>query len=491
MNWNNIATKGKIMLADQCQRACYLRINNPELRTPISESQQAIIDKGVEIGILARQLFPGGIDLSQGNKVFGADLLHDTRLALSKENAVLYEAAFLSKGGIYCQADVIVKNGNHIDLYEVKSGTSRKPEYITDAVIQHHTITKFGYTVTPHLVYINRDYIRGQELDLNELFIIDDVALDVEDEHANLMSSIIKFRQIQKVKTAPAAIVGEKCFKPMECPFKEACWSEHVPENSVFTIGGIRKKKAEELFHSGIKQIADILPKHKLSPAQMIQVRAVQTGIPYINREFIKFREPYYDLSKLHYFMDFESVMYTPPRFIEAQAYDHTCFQFSIIKGTYGNYERIEYLAKPGTDCRFEFITKLIKAIGTEGNIYVYNLAFEKTRLLESGEFFNMQEILAPILLRLVDVMEFFRKNYIYFPEQNGSYSLKTILPILVPAMSYKDLVINNGSKAMAAYEKMGDLSLEEQAVVRQQLLDYCFMDVACLPEIIKAIYKL
>lgn len=491
MNWKYIVTKSKVAHVQRCPRAAYFSLKHPELASPISDSQQAIIEKGHEIGILARQLFPGGIDLTQGNKVFGANLLHDTRLALTNENITLYEAAFLTTGGMYCQADILVKEGNNIKLYEVKSATSRKEEYILDVTVQHYIISKYGFTVEPHVIYINREYERGDSLDLKEFFLIDDVSMLVDDEHSNLMNTLLKLKQIQALKSIPPARVGEKCFKPTECPFKEHCWKENVSENSVFTIGGIRKKKAEEMYHSGLQHINDIKSFRQLSKSQAVQVRAFQTGIPHVNRGYIQSRLQDYDLSKLHYVMDFESVIYTPPRFLHARAYDHTCFQFSILKGTYGNYERIEYLAAPGTDCRLEFSTELIKALGYSGKIYVYNQAFEKTRMTELGNLFSLQEPILSILDRIVDVMEFFRSNHVYFPEQKGSYSLKTILPILVLEMSYKDLAINNGSKAMAAYEKMGDLSLEEQIIVRQQLLDYCFMDVAALPEIIKSIFNL
>lgn len=258
MNRKNIITKVVLALAERCATAFYYESNSPQYRTTIAESEQSIIDKGTEIGLLARQLFPNGIDVTQGGKVTGANLLNNTKKALFNKNAVLYEAAFLSKNGLYCRADILVKQGNTIRLYEVKSTTSRKEEQIFDVGVQDYIISKCGFKVEPHLIYINRDYVRDGELNLKELFKIEDVSSDVEDIHENILNSIATAKQLQTQKQLPTAIVGQKCFWPRECPFKEHCWKINVPENSVFTIGGIRKKKAEELFHSGIKLITDV-----------------------------------------------------------------------------------------------------------------------------------------------------------------------------------------------------------------------------------------
>jgi hypothetical protein len=60
----------------------------------------------------------------------------------------------------------------------------------------------------------------------------------------------------------------------------------------------------------------------------------------------------------------------------------------------------------------------------------------------------------------------------------NGSYSLKSVLPVLVPEMTYDGLEISDGAMASEAYFTMGELSdPAELARLRKALLEYCRQD--------------
>jgi len=47
----------------QCHKYLWLEKNRPELKDPISESQEAVFQSGTDVGMLAHDLFPGGIEI--------------------------------------------------------------------------------------------------------------------------------------------------------------------------------------------------------------------------------------------------------------------------------------------------------------------------------------------------------------------------------------------------------------------------------------------
>ena len=70
-------------------------------------------------------------------------------------------------------------------------------------------------------------------------------------------------------------------------------------------------------------------------------------------------------------------------------------------------------------------------------------------------------------------------RNHVYHPVFAGSYSLKTVLPALVPEMTYDGMAVANGQDAGLAWESLvrGGLDQVERDGVRKALLEYCRQD--------------
>jgi len=85
-----------------------------------------------------------------------------------------------------------------------------------------------------------------------------------------------------------------------------------------------------------------------------------------------------------------------------------------------------------------------------------------------------------------------FQKKYYYTPEMKGSYSIKYVLPALVPDMNYNELEIKEGGTASIAFESLYyETDLFKTAEIRKNLLDYCKMDTLAMVEILDKLQKL
>ena len=147
-----------------------------------------------------------------------------------------------------------------------------------------------------------------------------------------------------------------------------------------------------------------------------------------------------------------------------------------------------EYLAEGPHSPQQEFIENLLNSLGTEGSIVVFNRAFENTRLRElKEEFPQLEKAIIAAQERIVDLMVPFRRKEYYLPEMQGSYSIKYVLPAMVPELSYKTLAIGNGGDASAAFFNLRHVEDEkEKQATRDALLEYCKLDTLAMLKILE-----
>ena len=102
-------------------------------------------------------------------------MIEDTNKAIQNQNIIITEASF-NYNNNFCSVDILKKENNNYELYEVKSSTEVKDIYLHDAAYQYYVLTKLGLNVTKvSIVHINSNYIRGENLELDKLFNIVDV----------------------------------------------------------------------------------------------------------------------------------------------------------------------------------------------------------------------------------------------------------------------------------------------------------------------------
>jgi predicted RecB family nuclease len=289
---------------------------------------------------------------------------------------------------------------------------------------------------------------------------------------------------------APDLPSGPHCTDPVTCEFFDRC-NPPLPDDHIGYLPRLHASAAEELEEMGVESISDIPEDFPLSERQRRACTSVQTGEPWFGAELGK------ELGSLRYplcFMDFETVNPAIPRFSGMRPYDQLTFQFSVhaLREQGAEPEHFEFLATDRRDPRREFISSLSAALGERGNIVVYNQQFESRRLTELAAWLpEFAERIKNIQHRLWDLLPVVR-DHVYHPAFAGSYSLKAVLPALVPEMSYEGMAVANGQDAGLAWESLlrGGLDQVEHEKVRKALLDYCAQDTLALVRLLEALRR-
>lgn len=276
-----------------------------------------------------------------------------------------------------------------------------------------------------------------------------------------------------------------------DCDLFDDCVGKGI-DNPVFDLPLLREKKYTQLRDSGIINIEDIPDNFKLTDNQSKVRNSVMSGEPIIIKDVLK-----NELEKIEfpaYYLDYETMMMAIPRYPDITPFTQIPTQYSLHKcSSPGKFiHHYEYLADPKRDCRRDLAEGLIRDCEESGSIIVYS-SFEKTQI--NGlikEFDDLADDLNSIIDRLVDLCSIIKKCY-YNPNFHGSYSIKVILPVLVPDMTYENLDISDGDEAMAEYSFMvlGKYDDEEVEVKRRALLDYCKQDTLAMVRVHEKLVKL
>ncbi len=472
----------------QCHKALYLKKHHPEFEDKVSDAQQAIFNTGHNVGHLATELFPGGVDLGafipdQIAKVF------DETKKLVEQKQIIYEAGFSFDNNL-CFSDIVVPKGNKWLIYEVKASTSVKDVYLWDAAFQYYLITQSGLEVEDiSIVHINNQYERIGELDIKQLFTIESVLDRVISMQAEIVKNISEQNGMLRQTNIPTIDIGPHCFDPYSCSFLGYCW-KHIPDYSVFNISRLHAGKKFDLYRQGILEITDIPDDFGLSHSQRLQVEGEKNGVEIINKGAVQdfVRALNYPLA----YLDFETFNPSVPMFDHSKPYQMITFQYSlhIQDSLESKIVHKEFLADTNGDPRIPFIEQLIKDLGKTGDILVYNQAFENTRLKEIARDFPVYEnAINGILGRVVDLMVLFSRKDYYIPAMKGSYSIKAVLPALVPGFGYDGLDIADGGTASNAFANLYyEKDQKKIAKTRADLLAYCKMDTLAMVEILRVL---
>jgi len=482
-------SKSLILKGLQCQKALWLSKHPPEFKFPPQPDLEAKFRAGTEVGILAQQLFPGGIEVPYAGLSFPAQLAR-TRQLIDSGADIIYEASF-SFSAIFVKVDILVRDADGWQIHEVKMGTSVKEVNLDDVAVQHYVLNGCGLTITKSfLVHINNSYVRQEEIEVDKLFSSEDISLKVAARQQSLPEIVTELRETMRTENEPAIDIGPHCKNPYECDFIPYCW-QHIPNNSIFDLRGNGINKFE-YYQQGIIRFEN-LPIDELNKGQRQQVEATLKQQDATDAEKIQaFLDTlWYPLCHL----DFESFNTPIPKFSGTRPYQQVPFQFSIHLQLQAGAEpqHFEYLASPEVDPRRELIEQLLALIPADACILTYNQAFEKGVLRTLADRFpDLAEEIEMRVANVRDLMVPFRRRDVYRWQMCGSYSIKEVLPALVPELSYAGLEIADGMAAMQAYHDMCALDdPEELHKLRQKMLDYCRLDTLAMVRILAVLQKL
>jgi len=484
---SHLLSKSSFIKGLQCEKHLYLYKYHYKEMDELSEMQKAIFKRGTDVGELAQQIFPGGEVAAYGDPPDYEKAIKKTKELMEDGAKAIYEAAFMFNE-VLSIADIVVKGKDSWKIYEVKSSTSISETYLNDAALQYYVISNLGIKVSDFsIIYINNQYVRKGDLELEELFKIESVLELILPMQESVIENVKRFKKVLLKKQIPDIDIGEQCYNPYICGFYNYC-RKHIPQDSIFDFSGMHLAKKYELYRDGIIRFEDIPEDYPLNKNNKLQLEVYNSGETLIDKEAIE--NFLSDLNYPLYFMDFETFQPAVPLFDNAKPYQQILFQYSLFLKKNKNLEpeHFEFLAEPGEDPRVKFIESLLKVIKGNGDILVYNKAFEIKRLKEiARDFPQFVDEIEKLILRIKDLMVPFQKKYYYAPKMKGSYSIKAVLPALVPELSYDELEINEGGLASVAYESLQTESdLMFIAEIKQQLLEYCKLDTLGMMRILE-----
>jgi hypothetical protein len=477
-------SKSRFIAGLQCPKRLWLQVHKPNLiEAAYSESLPML--NGNEVGNMARQLFPG--TLVEYDDGLGAALEETGRLVADPSIQVIHEATFCHDG-LLVRIDILERTPDGWILTEVKGATSVKPHYIPDATVQAWVLQGCGLKLKAvRLMHVNNQFVYQGKGDYNGLLIAEDIGpqvkalLDSIPDQKTVFASMLNGDE-------PTIEIGNQCTNPYECEFCPYCEPDGLPEYPVTVLPNLREPKKSELM-AEYKDVCDI-PEVKLNNWNHLRVwRATRTGKEEINAaetEVLK------ELPWPRYYLDFETIGLAVPRWKGVRPYVQVPFQWSChIHHENGQMEHVEFLDVSGNDPRRACAEGLVKHIGSEGILIAYNAGFERRVIRELAEMYpDLSESLLEMNEHFVDLLPITRRAY-YHPSQRGSWSIKTVLPALVPELNYSDLEgVQDGGDAQLAWMLAAKADPEERDRITNQLLEYCKLDTLAMVKIVNALLE-
>ncbi len=485
-------SKSRFQKGLQCEKALWLSVHRRDLAAPVSESQQWVFDQGSEVGRLAQQLFPGGVEVT-ADHLHQADALATTVRLLAEGATVLYEPAF-SYGGAFARVDILASAGDGVwDLYEVKSSASLKDVHITDAAVQAYAVEGSGLTLRSiNVVHLNSAYVYGGgEYDAAALFTIEDVTGMAREYMRTVPDELARLQDVLE-GGEPDVRVGDRCAHPYGCEFADYCNAFLPRVHPVTELPRLQERQLHALLDAGLTCILEVPPDFPgLSAAQRETLEAVQAGKPRVDPDGLA--EALSGLRWPVYHLDFETVMPALPLWPGTRPYQTIPFQYSIhVHRQDGSTEHREHLHVGDGDPRRLLATHMLADLGLEGSIVHYS-AYERTQIDGlAGALPDLARRLGAVRTRLFDLEPVIRRNTRH-PKAAGRSSIKYVLPAWCPDLSYESMGIADGQTASARYLRIakGLADEAEAGVTLRDLTEYCALDTLAMVRLLEEMVRM
>ncbi|CAN1502057.1 Domain of unknown functionDUF2779 [Burkholderiaceae bacterium] len=491
-------SKSKLMAYLQCPKRVWLEVHHPDLRVDTAASQKNFAT-GHQVGEIAQQVYdPTGQGTVIEPFAEGIDAALALTLTLLDTPQPIFEAGFAAEGAM-AFADVLLPVPENAQphtlkswrMIEVKSSTSIKDYHREDVAVQAFVARAAGVPLTTiALAHIDNRWTYPGGGDYQGLLIENDLTDEAFARGAEVQRWIEGAQSAVAQATAPAITISKHCHEPYACGFYAHCQSQ-VPQAKhpvAWLPGRLSTGVVRHIANNGITELRDV-PDHLLNAQQQRVKNVTLTNVAYFNQEGAAQALAAHTLPA--YFLDFETIMFAVPIWQGTRPYQQIPFQFSVHRLS-KNSEHTDHVKTQLTEQSFidlsgndpseAFAKALIAACHESIPIFVYNAGFEKTRISELADRFPplAQDLLA-LNSRVVDLLPIAREYY-YHPSQQGSWSIKAVLPALCPDpdMNYEKLDgVQDGSMAMSAFVEAlaPQTTPARQAEIERQLLDYCKLD--------------
>jgi hypothetical protein len=475
-------SKTDYILWRACAKNAWLRIHKPDVyySTELTEYEQSVMEMGIEVERVARGLFPDGVIVTGSQ----TDAFQETCSLIAPNTRTVFQPVF-EREGCLAIVDVLQRElgVDEWSIYEIKSATKVKEEHVYDLAFQVVLLRKQGINLKrAFLILLNPDYIRQNDLDIQKVFNTIDLTSNVEDISEIVNGEMQEARVYLLARTEPSG--------PCSCIYKgrsRHCTTFHysnpeVPDYGIHDIAriGSSLKKLKELVDAGRFALEDIPSDIKLTTGQSNQLRAYGTGQTIIDKHAIA--KELGDLTFPLHFIDYETFASALPLFSGYSPYDQIPLQYSVHIVGSPDEEPIhrDFLQAGRGDPTSDFLNSLREHVSPFGSVIAWNKAFEcHVNDSVARRCSPEREYIIELNDRFYDLMDIFSKQYFVHRDLCGSVSIKKVLPVLAPELSYSNLGIHDGAMASLTWSKIisGEIDDQECARLRAHLRDYCALD--------------
>jgi len=488
-------SKSKILAHRQCPKRLWLELHSDK-EPEYSAQTKASFATGHSVGAVAQALYdPRPQRVVLDAQTDGYPVVTDRTAELLSGKSPFFEALF-SAGGALAFADVMQPLGRGAwKMIEVKSSTSMKDYHLDDAAIQYFVATRSGVKLKAlALAHIDSTWIYPGGGDYTGILVETDITADVARRVADVAEWIAKAQATAQLGTEPEIRTGVHCDDPFPCAFHDHCSSQEPQAvHPVAWLRGAKKKSLKE--HLANLEITELtqVPDELLNALQQRVKAATVSGETYFDRKGAAAALKAHKLPA--YFLDFETINPAVPIWAGTRPFQQIPFQFSCHRlGRMDKLEHREFLHITSADPSSDFIDALLIACDAETStapIFVYNQGFESARIKElATRFAKRRRALLSLVDRMVDLLPIAKANY-YHPAQKGSWSIKAVLPALVPELAYDQLEeVQDGGGAQQAFLEIisPEIDLLRKAQRIKQLLAYCKLDTLAMVRVREAL---
>ncbi len=486
-------SKSQFMMGLQCLKRLWLYNHRRDLMPPVGPEQQQLFDQGHAIGLLAREYFAGGVLVDADHKHIPQALKRTAELTGGGAD-IIYEGTFVF-GNVLVRCDILKRNRDGSwDLIEAKGSTELKDEHLRDVAVQRYVLEGSGLRLRKTLLMrIDNSFIKSGPLEAGKLFALEDITKETSALLPETGRDLERFTETLASAEAPEPGIGRHCSTPYDCEFRGHCW-KGIPEYSIYDIPRLSWEKKYMLKAMGILLFKNVPDSFDLSEGQKLALKVEKSGEALLDRKKLakflkKIKYPLYHI-------DFETVMPGLPLYDGTRPYQQLPFQVSLHVQAAPGAEPLhfEYLGDGLNDPRPGLISFMLEKIGPEGTLLAFNSSFEMKRIEELARDFPASgAALLALIDRFEDLMKPFLERAYVHPDCHGRFSLKKILPALIPDMTYEGLAVANGGDAQLAYYNIlsGKLPPGEVERLRKDLKIYCGQDTLAMVKILEHLIEI
>jgi predicted RecB family nuclease len=482
LNWKRpFLSKIRYMAGRQCPKKLWQMVYDPEpSEEPLPGS---VIGTGIEVGIKARVLWPGGVLV---DTLDSAEAIRRTKALIADPTVpAIFEAA-LAHDGVLIRVDTLERlPRGRWRLNEVKSSTRIKNEHLEELALQTYVSAGNDLELSEAcLVFINAQYSRGEKIEWDRLFRRDDVTEHLIPLLPQVPERVANMHEVLCSTEAPDIRPSRHCFRPHDCEFWNRCTSKK-PKDWVFYIPRISPADFDKLEGSGVVSMKGVPDDFPLILKQQRVVAVAKSGKVYRSPQLVRMLPL---LAPPASYLDFETFSPAIPIYRNTRPYQRIPVQWSwhYDDGS-GSLVHADFLANGDTDPRREFSETLLSVSERFPGAILAWSNFETRVIRDMAELFpELAERLLAVLYRVVDLLRVVR-DHIAHPDFFGSYSMKAVAPAVARDVNYDDLDIADGGAASAAFYRIvadPGLSPEARDGLRESLLKYCARDTLALARV-------